>query len=123
MWRRLSKLNSTWTPPIMANRPNGRQRPAEKLSNPFSNFDLNSVLAMDTPYIDLSIPHIEKRMGAFKVSLGRYTTMNQEEIMKRRDLHVQEIEGLRVERTRIEQDLQTYRLKEIALAKRALILL
>ena len=107
----------------MANRPNGRQRPAEKLSNPFSNFDLNSVLAMDTPYIDLSIPHIEKRMGAFKVSLGRYTTMNQEEIMKRRDLHVQEIEGLRVERTRIEQDLQTYRLKEIALAKRALILL
>jgi hypothetical protein len=107
----------------MATRTNGRQRPAEKHNNPFSNFDLNATLAMDTPYIDITIPHVEKRIGAFKISLGKYTTINQEEVMKRRDLHVQEIESLRVEKTRIEQDLQTYRLKEIALAKRALIML
>jgi hypothetical protein len=104
----------------MANRTNGRQRPVEKHNNPFSNFDLNATLAMDTPYVDITIPHIQQRMAAFKISLGKYTTMNQEEVMKRRDLHVQEIESLRVEKTHTEQDLQTYRLKEIALAKRAL---
>ena len=99
---------------------NGRQRPADKHNNPFHDFDLHQVLAMDTPSIDVNIPLIEKRMGAFKIDLGKYTTLNSEEVMKRRDLHVQEIESLRVERTRIEQDIQNYRLKEIALAKRAL---
>lgn len=72
---------------------------------------------MDTPSIDVNIPLIEKRMSAFKASLGMYTTMNQEEVMKRRDQHGQELESIREERVRIDQEIQKYRLKEIALAK------
>ena len=73
---------------------------------------------MDQPHIDINLPLFEKRMAVFKSSLGKYTTINQQEVINRRNLHVQEIEKLRVERAQIERDIQSYRMKEIALIQR-----
>ncbi|CAG8676304.1 9800_t:CDS:2 [Acaulospora colombiana] len=75
------------------------------------------MLERDQSSIDISIPYIEHRIAAFKQNLAKYTTMNQEELMKRRDLYVQEIESLRVEKGQVTQDIQNARLKEISLAK------
>ncbi|CCA77861.1 hypothetical protein PIIN_00507 [Serendipita indica DSM 11827] len=85
------------------------------MGNPFSSFNLNQVLDMDQPHIDINLPLLEKRMAVFKSSLGKYTTINQQEVINRRNLHLQEIEKLRVERAQIERDIQNYRMKEIAL--------
>ncbi|PVF96251.1 hypothetical protein CPB86DRAFT_762455 [Serendipita vermifera] len=95
----------------------GRQPRPEKLNNPFSNINISEMLERDQSSIDINIPYIENRIAAFRQNLAKYTTMNQEELMKRRDLYVQEIESLRVEKAQVTQDIQNARLKEISLAK------
>ncbi|KAG8836295.1 kinetochore-associated Ndc80 complex subunit spc25 [Serendipita sp. 399] len=101
----------------MARRASTKSRQPEKLNNPFSNVNLGEVLSMDQPYIDINIPAMDKRTTAFRAALGKYTAQNQQEITKRRHQYVHEVEGLRVERSRLEQDIQRHRLEEINLAK------
>lgn len=85
--------------------------------NPFLNLNLENILAMDQPYIDINMPSTERRLAAFKLQLGKYTAANAEEVTKRRNVHVKEVDRLRAEKAQIEVDIQTYRLKEIALSK------
>ncbi|KAG8834467.1 kinetochore-associated Ndc80 complex subunit spc25 [Serendipita sp. 400] len=102
---------------MMARRASTKPRQPEKLNNPFSNMNLDEILSMDQPYIDINIPAMDRRTTAFRAALGKYTTQNQQEISKRRHQYVHDVEGLRAERSRLEQDIQRHRLEEIALAK------
>jgi SMC interacting uncharacterized protein involved in chromosome segregation len=92
---------------------------AEKSSNPFAKWSIHDALALDQPVIDINIPQFDKRVAAFKSALGKYTSMNQEEVLKRRDAYLGMMERLRGEKRATEDQIQMCKLKEIELAKRA----
>lgn len=103
---------------MASNRASTRPR-QEKSTNPFAKWSIHDALAADQPVVEIGIPQFDRRVAAFKSALGKYTSMNQEEVLKRRDAYLAMMERLKGEKQGVEKQIQECKLKEIELATRA----